>query len=90
MKFVSVHFDAISDLMMDLTLAADVNSDLGNIVRLLTAIRCLEDPINQSHDREELKRSLQELSSDAPERLNDQLLRIAHEVPQMEEEEGRG
>ena len=71
MKFVSVHFDAISDLMMDLTLAADVNSDLGNIVRLLTAIRGLEDPINQSHDREELKRSLQELSSDAPERLND-------------------
>jgi hypothetical protein len=39
MKFVGVHFDAISDLMMHLTLAADVNSDLGNIVRLLTAIR---------------------------------------------------
>ena len=88
-EFVSVNFDAISDLMMDLTLAADVDSDLGNIVRLLTAIHGLENPtVQQSHDQEELRRLLQELNLVAREGLDNRLRRITDEVPQMEEEEG--
>jgi hypothetical protein len=89
MEFVSGHFGAIGDLMMDLTLADDVNIDLGNIVRLLTAIHDLQDPTEQqSHDQEELRRLLQELNPVALQRLDNQLRRIRREVPQMEEEEG--
>jgi hypothetical protein len=89
MDFVSVRFGKIDDLVMDFTLAEDVNIDLGNLARLLTDIRDL-DPINQALDKEKLTRLLQELSSDALERLKKQLGRIAHEVPQMEEKERRG
>jgi K+ transporter len=90
MEYVSVNFDAISDLMTDLTLAADVNSGLRIIASLLTDIRRLENPtINPSYDRQELIRLLQELNSAARERLKKQLLpRIKREIPQIEEGEG--
>ena len=90
-ELVSVHFDAINDLMIDFELAADVNRELRIIVNLLTAIHGLENPtINQSHDQHELRRLLQELNQ-ARERLNNLLPRIEHEVPQMEaEQQGRG
>jgi hypothetical protein len=83
-------FDAIIDLIEDFDLAEDVDSDLGNVARLLAAIRNL-DPINQPQDRERLTNLLQDLNTNALVRLREDLRRIRHEEPQIEQErQGRG
>jgi len=60
-------------LSFRIVLAEDVSDDLGNVARLLAAIRNL-DPINQPQDRQRPTNLLQELNSGAPERLNELLL----------------